>query len=79
VDRRQCLFSVVFRVVLVQLYVAAGRCLVVPVLAHVGYNLAWAVFPVAGSHYDPATAAAITAVVAGALALAGAGRRAVTG
>jgi uncharacterized protein len=73
----QCLFSVAFRVVLVQLYVAAGRCLVVPVLAHAGYNLAWAVFPVAGSYYDPAVAAVITAAVAGVLALTGAGRRAV--
>lgn len=72
----QCLFTVAFRVVLVQLYVATGRCLVVPVLAHVGYNLAWALFPVAGSSYDPALAAVITAA-AGVLALTGAGRRAV--
>jgi uncharacterized protein len=71
----QCLFSVAFRLVLVQLYVAAGRCLVIPVVAHAGYNLAWAVFPVAGSYYDPAVAAMITAAVAGVLAVTGAGRR----
>jgi uncharacterized protein len=71
----QCLFTVALRLVLVQLYVAAGRCLVVPVLAHAGYNLAWAVFPVAGSYYDPGLAAVITAAVAGVLALTGAGRR----
>jgi hypothetical protein len=34
-----------------------------------------ALFPVAGSYYDPAVAAMITAAVAGVLALTGAGRR----
>jgi uncharacterized protein len=70
----QCLFSVAFRLILVQLYVAAGRSLAIPVLAHACYNVAWAMSPVGGSSYSPAVAAAITAVAAGVLAWSGVGR-----
>jgi uncharacterized protein len=70
----QCLFTVAFRLILVQLYVAAGRSLAVPVLAHAGYNVAWAMSPVGGSSYNPAVAAVITAVAAGVFAWSGVGR-----
>jgi membrane protease YdiL (CAAX protease family) len=72
----QCVFSVVFRVLLVQLYVAGGRFVVVPVLAHASYNVGFAVFPVAGSHYDPAGTAVGTALAAAAIGAMTVGRRA---
>ena len=64
----QCLFSVAFRLVLVQLYEAAGRSLAVPVLAHAGYDVVWAMSPVGGSSYNPAVAAVLTAVAAAVIA-----------
>jgi uncharacterized protein len=65
----QCLFTVVFRLVLVLAYDMSGRSLGVVVVLHATYNVAWGLFPTMGSHYSPAYTGALTAVVAVALAV----------
>lgn len=47
------LCAVAMRVIMVDLYEWAGRRVSVTVLFHAMINLSWALFPVAGSYYDP--------------------------
>jgi hypothetical protein len=61
-------FSVVFRVVLVEAYALSGESLAAVVVTHATYNVAWSLYPTQGSHYSPAVTAALTAAVAVALA-----------
>ncbi len=49
----QRLSGVAFRVLIVWVYNNAGRSVSTAVLFHATNNLAWALFPVDGSHYDP--------------------------
>ncbi|MBL9097689.1 MAG: CPBP family intramembrane metalloprotease [Alphaproteobacteria bacterium] len=60
----QCLFTIAARVVTVWLYEASGESVFVAVLFHTMSNMAAFLFPVMGSHYDPALAFALTAGVA---------------
>lgn len=39
---------------IVGLYALAGRSVLAAILLHTTSNLAWMLFPVMGSHYDPA-------------------------
>jgi len=64
----QCVFSMVFRFVLVYAYSLAAGSLSVVVVLHATYNVAWGAYPWQGSHYDPMFVTATTAVVAVALA-----------
>jgi len=57
----QCVFTVVLRVLLVQLSVRSGNLMWPAVVAHASYNVAWAASPGAGTAYDPWVAAAWTA------------------
>lgn len=57
-------YDVALRVLLVWLYSNTGRAVLAAVLAHDTDNVSWALFPNNGSHYDPAIAGPITAVVA---------------
>ena len=60
----QCVFSVVFRVLLVRLALWQQGSMWPAVAAHASYNLAWSLSPGAGARYDPWAAAAITALLA---------------
>ena len=60
----QCVFSVVFRVLLVRLALWQRGSMWPAVAAHASYNLAWSLSPGAGARYDPWAAAAITALLA---------------
>ena len=62
----QCLSTVALRVVIVWLFVNAGKSVFIAVLVHTMYNLAWSLFPNHGSHYDPFVTFAILALAAGA-------------
>ena len=53
-----------FRVLIVAAVVVAERW-TVAVALHASHNVAWALFPVGGSHYEPAYIAPIVAVAAG--------------
>lgn len=66
----QCIFSVVFRVLLVRLTVASGGSLWPAVIGHTTYNLAWSLSPDTGADYDPWISALLTAIVAGGLHVA---------
>ncbi|MCC2334970.1 CPBP family glutamic-type intramembrane protease [Cellulomonas wangsupingiae] len=63
----QCVFTVVLRVLLVQLSVRSGNLMWPAVVAHASYNVAWAASPGAGTAYDPWVASAWTAAAALAL------------
>ena len=58
------------RVLIVWLYNNTGKSLFAAVLFHALSNVSVALFPNAGSHYDPAVTGALTAVVAGTVQLA---------
>ncbi len=60
----QCVFSVVFRLLLVRLALWQQGSMWPAVAAHAGYNLAWSLSPDAGAGYDPWVAAGLTAVLA---------------
>lgn len=60
----QCVFSVVFRVLLVRLALWQRGSMWPAVAAHASYNLAWSLSPDAGAGYDPWLAAGLTAVLA---------------
>lgn len=62
------LFSIAARVLIVWLYLNAGRSLLVAILFHAMINVSIALFPVDGSHYDPASAAVLTVIAAGGVA-----------
>ncbi len=49
----QCLFSFVSRIMMIQLYALSGRAGAVSLILHATYNLAWQLYPVDGSRYDP--------------------------
>jgi membrane protease YdiL (CAAX protease family) len=59
----QCVYTVVFRVLLVRLALSQRGSMWPAVAAHAGYNLAWSLSPGAGAHYDPWVAAAVTALL----------------
>jgi uncharacterized protein len=61
----QCLFTVAFRVLLVWIYIAAGRSVFGVALTHAMANLSMFLFPNYGSHYDPL----VTSIVIGPLAI----------
>ena len=56
----QCLFTVVFRVVLVWLYNNTVRSDFAVCVCHATYNVAWQLFPNRGSNYNPWIVASIT-------------------
>lgn len=56
----QCVFTIVFRLLLVRLTVAGGGPVWWAVVCHASYNLAWSLSPDAGAGYDPWAAAALT-------------------
>lgn len=60
----QCLFTLVFRIVIVAVYNLAGRSVFSTIVLHASYNVAWQLFPNRGSGYDPWVATAVTLVVA---------------
>ena len=60
----QCVFSVVFRVLLVRLAIWQRGSMWPAVAAHAGYNLAWSLSPDAGVGYSPWVAAGLTAALA---------------
>ncbi len=66
----QFVFSVLFRVVLVWLFVSTHGSLLTVVICHAAYNTAWQLFPVDGSAYDPWLAAMLTGALAVVLSLA---------
>jgi membrane protease YdiL (CAAX protease family) len=49
----QCLSAVAMRIIIVWLYENTGNSLVTSVLFHTMFNVSWALFPNAGSYYDP--------------------------
>ncbi len=59
----QGLFSVAQRVLIVWVYNGSGRSVFAATLVHVTANLSWALFPNAGSHYDPLVTAGVTWLV----------------
>ena len=60
----QCVFSVVFRVLLVRLAMWQRGSMWPAVAAHASYNLAWSPSPDAGAGYNPWVAAGLTAALA---------------
>jgi CAAX protease family protein len=52
------------RVLFLWLFNKSGKSVLTPVLAHASYNLAWQLFPINGSYYDPRTASILMALVA---------------
>ena len=60
-----CLSTVALRVIIVWLFVNAGNCVFIAVLFHTMINVAWALFPSHGSHYDPFIAFLILMPVTG--------------
>jgi hypothetical protein len=73
----KCLETLAARVLIVWLYNGAGRSLFAAVLFHVLSNVSVSLFPNGGSHYDPAVAGVITAILAGVVgfSLSGSQRR----
>lgn len=59
----QCAFTIAFRVVIVAAVVLTQRW-GIAVALHASYDVAWALYPAGGSHYDPGLVAPATAVVA---------------
>jgi hypothetical protein len=49
----QCMFSVVFRLILVQTYVLTGRSVFAAIALHASYNVAFSMLPYYGSTYNP--------------------------
>ena len=68
----KCVFTVLARMLIVWLYMGSGRQVPVAVLFHAMVNVTYVLFPVDGSHYDPAvTSVILAALVAAALFLPG--------
>jgi len=66
----QCVFTVLARILIVWLFEQSGRQVPVALLFHAMINVTYVLFPVAGSHYDPAvTGMVVLAFVAAALFL----------
>jgi len=70
----QCLFTVLVRILMVWLYNVSGRQVPVAVLFHTMINVTYVLFPVGGSHYDPAVTGIIVAVLVVAMLLYGGGK-----
>jgi len=49
----QCIFSIVFRLILVKTYVLTGRSAFAPIALHATYNIAFSTLPYYGSSYNP--------------------------
>jgi uncharacterized protein len=60
----QGVFDVAWRILCVWLYTNTGKSVFAVILLHDMYNIGYVLFPTAGSHYDPAIAFPITAVIA---------------
>ena len=71
----QCVFTVLVRILMVWLYNGSGRQVPVAVLFHTMINVTYVLFPVEGSHYDPAVTGMIVAVLVVAMLLFGGGQR----
>ena len=61
----QRLNTVAFRILIVWVYNNAGRSVFVATLFHAVNNVSWALFPNAGSHYDPLVTFMVTLPVVG--------------
>jgi membrane protease YdiL (CAAX protease family) len=60
--------AIAMRIIIVWLFENNGKSIIAAVLFHTMINLSWALFPVAGSYYDPFIAFLILAPVAGMIA-----------
>jgi uncharacterized protein len=49
----QCLCAVAMRIIIVWLFENTGKSILIAVLFHMMFNVSWALFPIAGSFYDP--------------------------
>jgi membrane protease YdiL (CAAX protease family) len=56
--------SISIRILTVWLYNNTGRSLFAAIVFHAMFNVSYAVFPIYGSHWDPAVAGVITAIAA---------------
>lgn len=56
------LASIMLRVLIVWIYLNAGKALAAAVVVHATDNVSWTAFPVRGSHYDPAFTAPVSVV-----------------
>ena len=59
------LWTVALRVIIVWLYNNTGKSVFAAALFHTTINVAWQLFPIQGSFFDPRVTGAITALVAG--------------
>jgi membrane protease YdiL (CAAX protease family) len=57
--------TVVMRIIMGWIYARGGQSLFLAVVFHAGADTVYALFPNAGSHYDPTTLAVILALIAG--------------
>ena len=62
------LSAVALRVIIVWLFENTGGSILIAVLFHTMINLSWALFPVAGSYYNPLVTFVILAIAVGAIA-----------
>jgi membrane protease YdiL (CAAX protease family) len=67
--------TVAARVLMVQLFNRTGRSVFGQALFHAASNLAWQLYPVQGSFWDPAIYGPLMAVAAAAMVIAGGSRR----
>jgi membrane protease YdiL (CAAX protease family) len=63
----QCVFTIAFRVLIVTAVASTGLRWGIAVTMHASYDVAWALYPIGGSHYDPALVALLTGAVAAVL------------
>lgn len=63
------LSAVALRIIIVWLFENTGGSMIVAVLFHTMINVSWALFPVAGSYYDPLVTFAILAISSGLIAI----------
>jgi hypothetical protein len=64
--------TVALRVLLALAFLAAGRGVLAAVVMHAADNVSWQLFPVSGSHYDPAWVTPLTVIAATILVVASA-------
>lgn len=60
----QLIFSFVFRILIIQIYIVSGKMGLLSVFMHATYNLAWQAFPVNGSMYNPWSVSLISIIIA---------------
>lgn len=63
------LSAVAMRIIIVWLFECSGSSILVAVLFHTMINVSWALFPIAGSYYDPFITFVLLAVSAGLIVL----------